>query len=659
MKKYMFVFFIIYALSNLAAQEKYLIYFKDKGSLSKRVLTQSSLEALAKATLSKKSIERRKKTLGTNYFTKEDFPIDKNYLQKFSDLNVQIVNKLKWFNAVSAYLTDEQVQDLQNLNFIKKIQKVKTLIYKKNIQENFEKELNKNSSDTSIYNYGSSFSQNNLSDIPQVHELGFAGQDVIIGLLDSGFDWKNRKCFQRVKVLAEHDFVNSDTVTNNGAYGHGTAVFSILAGFDEGELIGPAFDAKFLLAKTEYVPTETHIEEDNYAAALEWMDSIGVDITSSSLGYNEFDKGEESYTYENMDGKTTIVTKAAEKAFSKGIVVITSAGNEGNKKWRYITAPADGFNVIAVGAVSNDSVITYFSSQGPTADGRIKPEVVAQGQNVYHEAWYSDGYSSGSGTSYSAPIVAGIAGQLLSAYPFLKNTQVRNILLEASDSVTTPNNKYGYGLLSSLRAITFPNVKEDNGKFILNKLFNPSEKINNVWLNYRYGNSDAINVVQLEKDDKGIYSFEIPDQRNNEVIVFSYEIRDENNNLLYKEPENKNYAWRYGEDNVHLNLNMPELNIIPKDYYLSQNFPNPFNPTTTIQYSIHVDKKYDLAYQDVPVQLKIYDILGREVATIVNEVKKPGFYSAEFDASNVTSGIYFYRLIVDDFIQTKKMIYLR
>ncbi len=502
-----------------------------------------------------------------------------------------------------------------------------------------------------------------MSDIPKVHELGFAGKDVIIGLLDSGFDWKNRKCFEKVKVIAEHDFVNNDTVTNHGGYGHGTAVFSILAGFDEGELIGPAYDAKFILAKTEYVPTETHLEEDNYAAALEWMDSIGVDITSSSLGYNEFDKGEESYTYENMDGKTTIVTKAAEKAFSKGIVVITAAGNEGNKKWRYITAPADGFNVIAVGAVSSDSVVTFFSSQGPTADGRIKPEVVAQGENVYHEAWYNEGYSSGSGTSYSAPIVAGIAGQLLSAYPYLKNTQVREILLEASDSVSSPNNFTGYGLLSSLKAVTFPNIKNENGKYILNKIFKPSNINRSIWLEYYYNNSDTIKVAKLEKNQKGIYSFNIPEADENNILVFSYEIRDENNNILYKVPERKNYVWRYGEENVHLNLNVPKLNIIPQNYYLSQNYPNPFNSTTTIQYSIptppHSSTSQGEGAREEFISLKVYDILGREIATLVNTVKEPGNYLVKFDASNFASGIYFYRLIANDFIQTKKMVYLR
>ncbi len=178
----------------------------------------------------------------------------------------------------------------------------------------------------------------NLSHIPAVHDMGITGEGVRIGILDTGFDWENHISLSGRTVIAEYDFVYNDFETANDEFdesfqqhNHGTSVFSIMAGFDEGNLIGPAFNSEFVLAKTEYLPKEIHAEEDNYAAALEWMDSIGVDITSSSLGYSYGfeDYGEVSYTYEDMDGKTTIVTKAAELAFDRGIVVITSAGNEG------------------------------------------------------------------------------------------------------------------------------------------------------------------------------------------------------------------------------------------------------------------------------------------------------------------------------------------
>ncbi len=672
--KYILAFFVLISFSTLFAQEKYLIYFKDKGNSAKKVLSKrTAIEELAKLTLSERSINRRKKNCGNNFFTYDDIPLNKIYLTELNRLNVKIVNKLKWFNAVSAYLTEEKRNKLLKKSFIKKITKVKTLHYKKNTSEKeFNNNLAKNKSGDLQYDYGASYTQNQLSQIPAVHNLNLNGKGVIVGLLDAGFDWKNRKCFEHLKVITEHDFVNNDSVTNNGAFGHGTAVLSIIAGFDEGELVGPAFNAKFVLAKTEYVPTETHVEEDNYAAALEWMDSIGVDITSSSLGYSEFDKGEESYTYQDMDGQTTIVTKAAEKAFGKGILVITSAGNEGNKKWHYITAPADGINVVAVGAVNSDSTRASFSSLGPTYDGRIKPDVVAQGTNVYHESFYNEGYSFGSGTSYSAPIVAGIAAQLISAYPYLKNTQTRNILFESCNNVTSPNDSVGYGILNAISAVTYPNVENINGKYFLNKKFEQKYLSNQIWILYHYNYSDHISVGMLDSNENGTYRIEIPKALPNDVLSFAYEIKD-GNNLIHREPEEGFYKWRYTEEDVHLNLNVPEILIIPTNYKLFQNFPNPFGNSTadniaatTIQYAIPsfivpADDTWQ-ASQGTAMQLvniKVYNILGQEVLTLVNEEKLPGVYTTTFDASGLASGIYFYRLTVKDFSITKKMIYLR
>ncbi len=232
------------------------------------------------------------------------------------------------------------------------------------------------------YNYGSSFNQMNLSDVPVVHSKNITGKNVLIGILDSGFDWKQHNSLKDRNVLAEYDFIFNDSVTANqpediaGQDSHGTYVFSVLAGFEDSVLIGPAFNASFILAKTEDIRGETHIEEDNYAAALIWMESLGVDITTSSLGYNIFDSGY-SYSYADMDGRTTIVTKATNLAFERGVATFTAAGNEGNNSsWGgYILAPADAYNIVSVGAVDEFGDIAGFSSHGPTSDGRIKPEV--------------------------------------------------------------------------------------------------------------------------------------------------------------------------------------------------------------------------------------------------------------------------------------------
>ena len=471
--KYLII--LIITLSSLVfSQEKYFIYFIDKGNEQSNLLKKTS-NAYREAVqnLSQKAVERRIKNMGEDFITYDDLPIYKNYLDELEKLNIQIVRKLTWFNSVSALLTSEQLDILRELAFVKSIEPVKKLYFKNDLKVEIDNPIYK-VSDTS-YSYGSSFTQMNLSDIPLVHSKNINGKNVIIGMLDSGFDWKFHNSLKGRNVIAEYDFVFDDSVTSNQTEDspsqdrHGTFSFSILAGFSNGSLIGPAFNASFILAKTENITSETHIEEDNYAAALIWMESKGVDITTGSIGYNIFDIGY-SYTYSDMNGKTAIVTKACELAFERGVSTFTSAGNEGNNSWGYIIAPADGFNTIAVGASNESGNAASFSSHGPTYDGRIKPEVVAYGVYNYGAlAGTIDGYYFSSGTSFAVPIASGVAALLLSAHSHLKNTQIRNIILESSSNSSTPNNQIGYGVISAKNAIEFPNLENVNGSYVLHK----------------------------------------------------------------------------------------------------------------------------------------------------------------------------------------------
>lgn len=659
MKKIVFAILIM-TFSLSLAQNKYMIYFSDKGDLSKQTLSKSlEKNKLAKQLLSKKSIERRKKNLGENYFTVEDLPLEKRYISNLSEKGIKIVNKLKWFNAVSAYLNNEQLEYVKAQKFVKKIEVIQKL--KRQLPIKKETGLNKNLSKTTkayTYNYGNSITQNELSDIPAVHDMGITGEGIRIGVLDSGFDWNDAVSINNENIIAEYDFVESDNITedqttaeiNENRDFHGTAVLSILSGFSSGNLIGPAFNSKFVLAKTEDVTEEVNSEEDNYAAALEWMDSIGVDITTSSLGYSEFDANQTSYTYADMDGKTTIVTQAAEFAFSRGIVVITSAGNEGNYSWRYITAPGDGFNTITIGAVTMDNVLASFSSRGPTYDGRIKPEIVAQGVSVYYESPVSKTpFLNGNGTSYSAPISAGIAGLLLSAYPHLTNKQVRAILLESADRSESPDNDYGYGLVSALKAITYPNLMKNGTTFTLNKIFDPTLDINESTVEMVFSDETA----QVMNKTGNVFKTDLPTLTENENYQFYFRYKDSQGNV-HREPSTKNYNFNYGK--VYIDLILTDVkteNKIPDNYYLSQNYPNPFNPVTKIDYSIPAKSSNSF------VSLKVYDILGTQIKTLVSEIKSPGKYSINFSADGISSGIYFYQLQAGDFTQTRKLTILK
>ncbi|MCK9210517.1 MAG: S8 family peptidase [Ignavibacteriaceae bacterium] len=665
MRKIIFaVCVVVLTTFSMLAQQKYLVYFKDKG-IVKQTSLQKNSPAYSEAvqSLSERSIQRRKKHLGEeNFITYEDVPLYQPYLERLETTGAKIWNKLKWFNAVSVYADENQLTKISSLPFVEKIEAVKSLSFQKDkMDDNSPKSLAKNSSTNSslAYNYGASYGQYALSDIPQVHAKGISGDSVIIGILDSGFRWKLIESLVSRKVLAEYDFVFHDNNTANesndvgGQDGHGTAIFSLIGGYKEGNIVAPAFNASFLLAKTEDIRTETHIEEDNYAAALQWMDSIGVDITTSSLGYNEFDPSTFSYTYSDMNGKTTIVTKAAELAFTQfGISMFTSAGNDGNNSWHYIGAPADGFNIIAVGAVSNNNYKASFSSFGPSYDGRIKPEVVTQGVSVYGASvsgTANNAYGYGSGTSDAAPIAAGVAAQLLSLYPHLTNVQIRNILLATSGNAAAPNNEIGYGLVSSLKTITYPNFKKVDQSYSINKCF---EKENILPQTVVLHLIKGIQTVDLPMTigTKEIYSSAIPSYNDGDVLQFYFTYTDSNQTAVREPADGKFFEATYGK------MIITSINDgIPEAYDLKQNYPNPFNLSTSITF---------FAVDSSPVELTIYNLLGKKVKTLYSGIPKIGKNVEVWNGENnfglvQSSGIYFYILKNGDKIQAKKMVLLK
>jgi subtilisin family serine protease len=237
-----------------------------------------------------------------------------------------------------------------------------------------------------------------------------------------------------------------------GTQDHGSACWSVLGGFYEGELIGPAYGATFVLAKTEDVADEYPEEEDNWVAAAEWGDMLGVDIISSSLAYYRW------YTVEDMDGDTAVTTIGADIAASRGILVVNGAGNMGDSDWYIVCAPADGDSIIAVGAVDANNELAGFSSHGPTADGRTKPEVVARGLGVVCACNYThdpldDEFATNSGTSLSCPLVAGSAALLIEAAPSWPPMMVREALMMTADNADNPDNDRGWGRIDVSAAI--------------------------------------------------------------------------------------------------------------------------------------------------------------------------------------------------------------
>jgi len=351
----------------------------------------------------------------------------------------------------------------ERLYFVKNSNAVKTFIRRKNdfTEKSLKKpHINKSTSSSYIFDYGSSLTQVEMINVPKLHDEGYSGKGVLITLIDSGFNHQLHQAFKHLDILAERDFINKDFITRNedgqdsySQHNHGTRVLSLIGGFSSGQIIGPAFGATYAFAKTEYIPSETRIEEDNWVAGIEWADSLGTDVVSTSLGYLDFDGGF-TYTYEDLNGQTMVTSIAASIAVQKGIVVVTSAGNEGNDKdWPYIISPADGVGVIAVGAVSSIGNRVTFSSIGPTVDGRIKPDIMAMGlSNTVVIPNDSALVGFGSGTSFAAPLVAGVCALLLEIHPDWTPVDIYNALTTTASQSNNPDNLFGYGIIDAIEA---------------------------------------------------------------------------------------------------------------------------------------------------------------------------------------------------------------
>ncbi|OGC84264.1 MAG: hypothetical protein A2V73_05325 [candidate division Zixibacteria bacterium RBG_19FT_COMBO_42_43] len=450
---------------------KIWVYFTDKGIFEEKGYLGKLQEQ--KQILLPKNLSRRAKSKEKEVVDFYDLPVYSSYIKQVTQLGAKLNYVSRWLNAASFYVPVGKIESISILGFIKSIKPVEILVRQPEpIEESqVEAEVIKTLGGTAL-NYGPSLNQLQLLNIPAVHSLGFKGQGVLVCMMDTGFR-KNHQAFQIAynegRVLDEYDFINhdnnvqDDSADSPGQHSHGTSCWSILGGEKDGTLYGPAFKADFILAKTEYVPTETRIEEDNWVAGAEWADSLGADIISSSLGYYDFPQNPDtfSYTYSDLNGDVAVTTIAADVAASKGILVSNAMGNSGPGAGSLIT-PADADSIIACGAVDSFGVIVGFSSRGPTSDGRIKPELVAQGSSVYKASSLDTlTYNRGGGTSFATPLLGGCAAVLLSARPNLNNMQVREAMMESANNVGSPNNNYGWGMPDMLLALRYSFINGD------------------------------------------------------------------------------------------------------------------------------------------------------------------------------------------------------
>jgi len=434
----------IFGLSQTFSQVKihenqYAVYFKDK------IGTPYSIDKPEKF-LSLKTIKKRQQfNIPINNL---DLPINPDYIKKLKDMGYKVIKTSKWLNCAIIY-----TEDTSNFN---KIRELEFVISKPKPQEKTYKYKQYKESKTKVepisttdkYNYGKAENQNKMLKVNQLHNMGFTGKGVTMAILDGGFiDVDELPAFdslwQNEQIKGWYDFVEMDTVVfDDGS--HGMMVLSTIGGNTKG-LVGTAPEAEFWLFVTEDGDSEYPVEEYNYVIACEKADSIGVDIIHASLGYNDFDDNTMDYKYAELNGNTAISTIGADIAASKGILVVTSAGNEGDKPWKYISAPADGDSVLAVGAVNYKGNYGYFSSIGPSTDGRIKPDVCAQGLSAAVQGT-SGSITTANGTSFSGPIMAGAVACLIQAYPEKSNMEIIEAVIRNSDYAKSPTEKMGYGI---------------------------------------------------------------------------------------------------------------------------------------------------------------------------------------------------------------------
>lgn len=511
---------------------------RDNGKYYAWIYFTDKIKSNKKPSVSNKVLKRRNKVNPNKNYDWYDLDPSDEYIDKVLDTGAKLRHKSRWLNAISIECTEEELIEISYMPFVKNIKPVNQF-HRKILEDTRPTKVLHKIESTSDIDYGAAQAQLEQINVPKAHDAGYFGQGVTVLMLDTGYNL-DHPVFDWLNVIAEWDVINDDSTTKNedgqdvaSQHNHGTATFSALGGYASGSLVGPAFNADFLLAKTEMVDQEIQLEEDNYVAALEWGEALGANVMSSSLGYTDW------YTWQDMDGNTAVTTIAVDIATSLGMLCVTAVGNydEDDPLWFYVNAPADADSVISVGAVTNSGIIASFSIRGPSYDGRIKPEVCARG--VATAAAHGNGisYVFSSGTSLSTPLVAGAAAVLLSARPTWTPMMVREALMKTASQSSTPDNDYGYGIIDVWAAMNVDSLFIDGMMTPIDSLV-----IDNEFLLYQnYPNPFNSNTT-IEYDLK----------QNSHVELIIYDILGRQVNKLadyIETPGRKSIIWNGTDQN--------------------------------------------------------------------------------------------------------------
>ncbi|HEY9167270.1 MAG TPA: S8 family peptidase [Candidatus Kryptonia bacterium] len=691
-----FAVLILLYTSSLSAQNKYWVFFSDKPGvgISAHLLKTKTADQflVSKGILSQRAIIRRLKVLSEDkVVSSSDFPVSENYVDGLKSEGFKVIGESRWFNAAVVVSDSSSLYKLRTLPFVnayRRIQEYSSPIQPKNIRPFSPLSPSIGSlppaqdpGDSTFY--GPSQTQLELSGVPQVHALGINGKGVLVGMLDAGFRYEGHDALEHIKIIGEHDFIQNDSITANQAGdspdqdNHGTSTLSMLGAYSPGNDIGVAYGSEFMLAKTEYVPvSDFKWEEDNWVEGIEWMEARGVDVVSSSVGYDTFVDSSgaidssQSYFWSRGDfnGRRSIASEAATRAAELGVVVVQAAGNEGNGDGETGTllVPGDADSIITVGAVDFTGQLASFSSTGPTSDGRIKPDLVADGSGDYVAVVPGpDTYAYESGTSFATPLTAGIAALILSVRPNYTPSQVIDLLKTTADKNTDtssslfPNDFYGWGIVnawSAVRTLGFVG-SNDFTYWVTGTTLNlavrayASKGINLAMSNAYYSSDGAAYSAEQ------VFRTDTANQFELKVPVWTSLTKD----LHF-------YFDLVDSDGTHLNipyrgLSSPfqiaawELNPIPSsdNYFLFTNYPNPFSSVMHVSVDVASNSNAEIV---------VFDILGRRIKTIFKGSVAFGLSDFTWNGINdkgvrVSSGTYFIRVNIGGQVSVLKALFLK
>ncbi|MEO5976164.1 MAG: S8 family peptidase [Chryseolinea sp.] len=436
-KQIIFIVLCFVSQYAFAQTNRYMVFFKDKAGTTYATDKPSLF-------LSARAINRR--LMHNIPITEQDFPVNNAYVAGVAATGAETYFTTRWMNGVLVQCDASLKTNIELLNYVDHVEFVAPSA---RLQKQGRKIKNGEAKGATIQDLTSQ--QLQLIGLNDMQEAGYRGETIHIGIFDGGFPGVNTTTpFEhiftenRIDLQSSKDFIaNTNSVFQYDA--HGTEVFSVIAAYQQGNFTGGLYEAEYQLYVTEDVSNEYRIEEYNWMFAAERADSAGVDVINSSLGYYDFDDSNMNYSKSDMDGKTTVISKAAQWLSDRGVIVVCSAGNEGAIAWQIITAPADAKDVLATASVNIAGQRAGSSSKGPSADGRVKPDVAAMGVNT--NVIRPDG-SNGtvSGTSLASPLVASLAAGIWQRYPSMSNIEVIEAIRKSASQANNPDNLLGYGI---------------------------------------------------------------------------------------------------------------------------------------------------------------------------------------------------------------------